>query len=339
MSDDAMTIARCAVGRRATKRIVLSADGLPQIEGYDAGKYISAISVSIASTAGLRSILDQVARNPRDFILRGELLPDANAARCRRLLYPHHEDDGSVTLPTFREVPRRWAILDFDNVPKRPDIDPSNGAGAAAHCRSLLPEAWASAACWWGLSSSAGFKPGIRIKLGFWLARAVLGGEVERHLKGCPIDASTLRAVQPIYIARPILVGVADPIRQRSGALVDGEDAVDLPELPPVQQRPAASHAVDGRRYVSGDDAGRAERRLAGLCDAVERARIGERHRCLIWAAATAVELDDAIPRADIAAELIAAAQRAGLEDHEADLARQVRNGFRLGIFGSAGAA
>lgn len=339
MTSDSVTVAKCAVGRRATKRISLSAAGLPQIEGYDAGKYISAISVSIASAAGLRSILDQVARNPRDFILRGELLPDANAGRCRRLLYPHHEDDGSVTPPTFREVPRRWAIIDFDNVPTPPDMNPSDGAAAAAHCRSLLPEAWASAACWWGLSSSAGFKPGIRIKLGFWLARAVLGGEVERHLKGCPIDASTLRAVQPIYIARPVLVDVPDPIGQRTGALLDGQDAADLPELPAVQQRTVEAHSGGGRRYVSGDDAGRAERRLAGLCDAVERARIGERHRCLIWAAATAVELDDAIPRADIAAELIAAAQRAGLEDHEADLARQVRNGFRLGVFGSAGAA
>lgn len=339
MSADTMTIARCAAGRRATKRISLSADGLPQIEGYDAGRFISAISVSVDGPGSLRGVLDQVARNPRDFVLRGELLPDIDARRCRRLLYAYHEDDGSVTPPTFREVPRHWVIIDFDNVPTRPDVDPCDGAAAATYCRSLLPEAWGQASCWWGLSSSAGFKPGVRIKLGFWLVRAVLGREIERHLKGCPIDASTLRAVQPIYIARPILVGVPDPIRQRTGALLDGADAVELPELPPEESRTTDTHSADGRRYVSGDDAGHAERRLAGLCEAVERARVGERHRCLIWAAARAIELDDAIPRAAIAAELVAAAQRAGLDDHEADLARQVRNGFRIGIFGSAGAA
>jgi hypothetical protein len=338
-ADAMMTIARCAAGRRATKRISLSADGLPQIEGYDAGKFISAIPVSIDGPAGFRTLMDQVACNPRDFVLRGELLPDVDARRCRRLLYEHHEDDGSVTPPTFREVPRCWAIIDFDNVPTQPGIDPRDGGAAAGYCRSLLPEPWTCASCWWGLSSSAGFKPGIRIKLGFWLSRAVLGREVERHLKGCPIDASTLRAVQPIYIARPILVGLPDPIRQRTGALLVGEDAVELSELPQDVPRFTNTHSADGRRYVSGDDAGCAERRLAGLCEAVERARVGERHRCLIWAAARAIELDDAIPRAAIAAELVAAAQRAGLDDHEADLARQVRNGFRIGIFGSAGAA
>ena len=339
MSADTMTIARCAAGRRATKRISLSADGLPEIEGYDAGKFISAISVQLGGSADFRNVLDQVARNPRDFVLRGELLPDVDARRCRRLLYAHREADGSVTPPTFREVPRRWAIIDFDDVPTQPDINPCDGAAAANYCRSLLPEPWGQASCWWGLSSSAGFKPGVRIKLGFWLVRAVLGREIERHLKGCPIDASTLRAVQPIYIARPILMGVSDPIRQRTGALLDGGDAVELPALPPEERRTAESYPVDGRRYVSGDEPGRAERRLASLCDAVERARVGERHRCLIWAAARAIELDDAIPRAAIAAELVAAAQRAGLDDHEVDLARQVRNGFRIGIFGSAGAA
>ena len=44
------------------------------------------------------------------------------------------------------------------------------------------------------------------------------------------------------------------------------------------------------------------------------------------------------MPRDAIAAELIAAARRAGLDDHEADLARQVRNGFKLGIFGAEAA-
>ena len=77
----------------------------------------------------------------------------------------------------------------------------------------------------------------------------------------------------------------------------------------------------------------------SSLCRAVERAGVGGRHRCLIWAAARAVELDDAIPRASIADALIDAAKRAGLEDSDGDLARQVRNGFKLGIFGTGAAA
>ena len=82
-----------------------------------------------------------------------------------------------------------------------------------------------------------------------------------------------------------------------------------------------------------------AEKRLDALCGAVERAGIGGRHRCLIWAAARAVELDDAIPPETIANALIEAALRAGLQDHEADLARQVRNAFKIGLFGTGPAA
>jgi hypothetical protein len=65
------------------------------------------------------------------------------------------------------------------------------------------------------------------------------------------------------------------------------------------------------------------------------RAAAGGRHRCLIWAAARAVELDDALTREEIAEALIAAAKRAGLEDGDKELERNVRNGFKLGIFGA----
>ena len=158
-------------------------------------------------------------------------------------------------------------MLDFDNVPGPYRFDPRDGDLAAIYCRTLLPEPWQRCSYWWGLSSSAGFKPGVRIKLAFWLARPVLGRELERHLKGCPIDASTLRAVQPIYVARPILVGVADPIRQRTGVEHDRDDAVELPELPAEAPRAAPeTHAPDGRRYVSGNSEDVASRRLEALC-------------------------------------------------------------------------
>ena len=51
----------------------------------------------------------------------------------------------------------------------------SDGALAAIYCRTLLPKPWQRCAFWWGFSSSAGFRPGIRIKLAFWLSRPVLG--------------------------------------------------------------------------------------------------------------------------------------------------------------------
>ena len=115
-------------------------------------------------------------------------------------------------------------VIDFDDVPGPYRFDPCDGELAAIYCRTLLPEPWrraptggacrprpaSSLAC--GSSSPSG-STGQR-----WARR------LERHLKGCPIDASTLRAVQPIYVARPILVGVADPIRQRTGVEHDIDD-------------------------------------------------------------------------------------------------------------------
>ena len=237
-------------------------------------------------------------------------------------------------------MPRAWAILDFDSVPAPDGLDPLDGAAVAAHCRRLLPPAWRTASCWWALSASAGFKPGIRIKLAFWLGRPILGAEIARHLAGCPIDPCTLRAVQPIYLAAPILTGgVADPVPARCGLALAADDAVALPELPPLAPIVVqATHDAAGRRYVSGGAPHTAQRRLAALCRAIARAGVGQRRLCLLWAAARAVELDDALPRTAIAAELIAAARRAGLDESEAELVRQVRDGFRIGIFGTGGA-
>jgi hypothetical protein len=131
-------------------------------------------------------------------------------------------------------------------------------------------------------------------------------------------------------------VCVTDPITVRMGIEWDIDDQVDLPELPAMSAHfTPATHAPDGRRYISGSSDAVARRRLAALCRIMERAPVGGRHRRLIWAAARAIELDDALPRASMADDLISAAQRAGLTDQEADLARQVKNGFRIGIFGS----
>jgi hypothetical protein len=114
---------------------------------------------------------------------------------------------------------------------------------------------------------------------------------------------------------------------------------VRVPALPdPVAApRPAAvpTRSPEGRRYVSGNSADTARQRLAALCGAVRRAAAGGRHRCLLWAAARGVELDDALPRAEIAAALLDAARSAGLQDSDRELERHVRNGFKLGLFGT----
>ena len=293
LATDSITIMRCARNRRATKLVTGLPDGSIRVDSYDAGKFAAVAERQVAGIADLALALDEVSLDPRCFVIRGEPLAGINRERCRRLLYKH--EDG--TPPAFREVPRRWAIIDFDDPPGPYRFDPRDGALAAIYCRSLLPPAWRRSSFWWALSSSAGFKAGVRVKVAFWLDRAATWRELERILAGCPIDASTLRPVQPIFVARPILVDVADPIRQRSGFEEDIHDAVPLPELVAEAAPAERAHPVAGRaalRERRGPDA--AQKRLDALCRAIERANVGGRHRCLIWAAARAVELDDATP-------------------------------------------
>ena len=199
----------------------------------------------------LGRVLDRVASDPRQFVLRGELLPSINRNRCRRLLHPHREDDGTITPATFREVPRRWVVIDFDERPGPLSLRSPRGELAAEYCRSCCHPVVARIVLV-GAVGIAGFKPGVRIKLAYWLARPALGRELERHLEGCPIDVSTLRAVQPIYVARPILQGVADPIARRTGPR--GRARHGRPAGAARRGAPAGArtHTPDGRRYVSG---------------------------------------------------------------------------------------
>ena len=329
---DAVTVLRCAPGRRATKLITGRPDGSVSVDGYDTGKHFSVEEHPVASIHELAALLDRLSRDTSRFVIRGEPRPDIDRRRCRRLL--HRIPRPGISPPSARcRGAGRSSISTTCPGPIASILATASWRRSIAGpcCRH-----WRRCSYWWGLSSSAGFKPGVRIKLAFWLDRPVLGAELERHLKGCPIDASTLRAVQPIYVARPILRGVRDPIARRTGLEQDIHDAVPLPELP-AEERP--TYSPEDRSYVSGSPQDVAELRLDSLCRAVERAGVGGRHRCLIWAAARAVELDDAIPRASIADALIDAAKRAGLDDSDADLARQVRNGFKIGIFGTGAAA
>lgn len=337
---DVLTVLRCDPGRRATKVASEAPDGSVHLDGYDAGRFYAVRQVPVDGPRTLAAALDDVSRDPRSFLIRAEPREGVDLRRCRRLLHDKTEDDGTVTAAAFREVPRRYVVVDFDKVPGPYRFNPCDGEMAAAYCKTLLPAPFRRASCWWGLSSSAGFKPGVKIKLAFWLDRPMTGAELDRLLEGAPHDPSVLRPVQPIYVARPILRGVQSPVRQRTGLDEDLHDVVPVPALPAVAPREApATHSPAGRRYVSGATASVAERRLEALALAVERAGQGGRHRCLLWAAARAVELDDALSRAAIADRLKAAARAAGLDDSDRDLTRQIANGFKLGIFGTGAAA
>ena len=201
---DSVTIMRCARHQRATKIV----------EGIDGRKYqhcrlrrrqASRSPVRpVASIEELAAALDDTSKDPRAFALRGEPLPGVDAERCRRLLH-RHEDGSPADIP--RGAPAVGG-LDFDNVPGPYRFDPRDGELAGIYCRS--PSARAMAALLVLVGAVA--RPASSRACGSsWPSGSTgqsSGAELERHLKGCPIDpAPCARATD---LCRP-----ADPRRRR----------------------------------------------------------------------------------------------------------------------------
>jgi hypothetical protein len=171
------------------------------------------------------------------------------------------------------------------------------------------------------------------MRLWFWLERPVWQWELALWLAGAPIDPSVFRAVQPIYTAAPLITGMPDPIPHRIGLLEDFHDVVRVPEIA-KPERPAP---VGRPRREPRPDAGQGDRyaraALAGEADTVENAPKGDRHRTLFCAALKLgrfVRAGD-LTRAEVLAELVAAARAAGLDDPEPELDRTIDNGLVTG--------
>ncbi|MEM7025669.1 MAG: hypothetical protein AAF637_24270 [Pseudomonadota bacterium] len=120
--------------------------------------------------------------------------------------------------------------MDFDGIEETIDVDPYDGDEGACYLRTLLPAPFHNARCWWSHTSSAGFKPGMRMRLAFWLDRRTSDAELKQWLCSSPVDLALFHEIQVHYVASPMLVDLSDPIEQRSGVL-DGDENVAVPEI------------------------------------------------------------------------------------------------------------
>src|SRR4051794_20791860 len=178
-SADSITVLRCDPDKRATKLIRNCATGIA-VDGFDAGTWFSVEQVQVDGIESVAEVLEDASADPRACVIRGEPLPETNPSRCRRLL--HEQEDG--TAPTFRDEPRRFVPLDFDTVEWPPRgreyaWDWTDGALSGLYLRSLLPAEFHRVSFWWSFTASAGFKPGLRMRLAFWLDRPVSGEELK----------------------------------------------------------------------------------------------------------------------------------------------------------------
>lgn len=192
----------------------------------------------VASFDELARALGALVGEPTWYLVRGRVRDGVDREACRRT----HVND-----PTLAAVAHRWLVLDLDHVDDT--VDPAtfaaNPARFAAIARAALPSAFHGARMWWMATSSAGFKPGIRLRMAAWLDRSMSDDECKAWISGWALQiASDGRAVdtrlfipsQPHYTAAPVFDGVADPVPAglRWGVLPGDRDEVAVPhELAP----------------------------------------------------------------------------------------------------------
>jgi hypothetical protein len=273
-AQDTLTLVRDARGRPLTKRYELRGGRLVK-SNYPNVAEVIAIEVPVDGIGSLAATLDSVTAGGIAAVIRGGpgkfyprrgqpafrllraqegLAASQTGARISPELIRKNklEPDGihryAVTwLPTFEDRPRFWLIFDVDRVPV-----PEPMAGdwvdepdaAVEYVLSRLPGPFQTATCWWSISSSAAI-PGpngrevarqLKLKLAFWLSRALLGAEVKRWMavEKVPVDPAVFGAVQLIYLAWPGFGhGLHDPVSRRCGLWRGETDTVEVPELLP----------------------------------------------------------------------------------------------------------
>ena len=309
-TSETITVLLDAQGRALTKSFRWLGDKLVK-DTYPNASEFKAVEVAANSIATLADALDAVVSDGRAAVIRGEpsrfcpqngtpvfrlLRPQgglvaartgakiSNYAIRKHNLEPDHDNRWAVTwLPMFEDCPRAWVIFDVDRIPVPEHLigdwvdEPD---AAVEHVLGLLPEPFQVATCWWSLSSSAAVpcKTGrevsctFKLKLAFWLDRALTGAEVKRWMAAekAPVDPAVFNAIQLIYLARPKLGhGLHDPVPRRSGIWHGEADTVAVPELLPEP---------DASSYGSGAAAFGPAEGLDELCDALRARMAGELH-------------------------------------------------------------
>jgi hypothetical protein len=251
-------------GPLATKRITAGINGQPpRVEGYRSAARFSIREAGVSNIDDLAKLLDTM--QSRSFVVRGQPREGVDYRDARRRLHDRRNPDGTVTPATLQAAARHWIPLDVDHLSCPDWLDPCDDPDQTVeHVVERLPEEFHGATCWWSFTSSQGLKPNsIRLRLFFWADRPLADWQLKQWLADAPVDHSIFAPAQPIYVARPIFVGMPDPVPWRSGIWRGDRDEVTPPEIEKPQLRESQSAGVN----FTG---------LAGSGYAFHRARIGD---------------------------------------------------------------
>jgi hypothetical protein len=311
MSADQLTILSSR-WRRLAKTITRDGEIIP----YDRARIFDFFERPVSSLADIGGWLSWLSDRQDCCVVRAAILDPARTQGVRRLLFP---DSKTGEQPTLREVARQWVALDFDNLPPPENVQVADLASCAVVAIERLPLAFRGSACIVQATASHGIKPGLRLRLWYWLSRPTTGAELKAWLRATPVDKSVFNGAQPIYTAAPVFLdGATSPIRIRL-AMLPGRHAVDVPTQDVLKVQPVAALPVRVRPTVP--QTGRQS--FAALSRAALRIALaveGTRHRTLVVEASRLSRLVSAggLSVDDVRMVLLSAAELVGTPPEEA---------------------
>lgn len=310
MSTDQITIL-CSRGPRLAK--LVNADG--EITPYDRARTFDLFERPVDDLAGLGAWLRWLSDQPGCCVVRGAILDPARTRGVRRLLSRDPKTGGG---PTLCDVARWWLALDVDSLPRPEHVKATDLPACAAVAIERLPPAFHGASCIVQATASHGLKPGVRLRVWFWLDRPTTGVKLKTWLRAAPIDMSVFGAAQPIYTAAPLFApGLSDHLPTRM-VKVPGHPVVHVPppgDLTPPRQSPTAR--APSAAYGSGRRGAftALSRAVVRVSTAVE----GERHNALVGAACGLARFvsGGCLSAEDVCTALSNAAEQVGIPSEE----------------------
>lgn len=250
MTPDRITIARAYRPRVVMAKVIcLDEYGIVDVEPSPHPLLWDFEETPVGALQDLGRALVAAAGDPHAVVVRAKPREPIG----RRAIYPEPEYL-EYAEPGLVAVPRRWVGFDMDNIPdaSTPEDDPAEQPNwdrppalhmpevGVAIARHRLPPAFRDASCIWQVTASAGFKPGYRLRLWFWLDAFVTGAELEIWCKPAIerglLDPVTLRECQEHYIGVRV-IGGADPCPQRWGLAAAAAHEVKVPDIAGIKRR------------------------------------------------------------------------------------------------------
>lgn len=237
---------------------------------------------TVTTLVELHEVLTTLATLRTAIVVRGvlgrELTPDEVQHGIYRRLIGSGFANGVLVA-----APQAWAALDIDQLEAPPGLKP---ADEIAYLMERVPNPFAGAACVWQRTASWGRKPGLRYRLWYLLSEPVHDAQLKAWAEQVrdvfPVDPSVFSAVQPHYVADPIIRDGWTCPAPRWGIYEGQRGEVAADEFPPVPDATAPEALAP---YIVEPNPAEIARRLERIRAQTPR---GPRHN---WAIGVAAEL------------------------------------------------